>query len=264
MNTRAEPLLKLYCWNRSGHSAAALLCLQAKGLPFERAPVDLLRLEQYSPSFLAVNAAGQVPALVHGDSVVTQTNAILEYLDETFPEPALMPPDALGRWRVRVWAKMLNEDIAPSVSQLAWHRFTRSHLTGEQLARLRQDVSRIPIPERREVWMGACAEDADAAQLQFSQRKLEVVLARMEGELGHSPWLAGEQLSLADLQLYPWIVPIAKLLPEQLNAVTTPQIARWVEQMSAQPCVQLALGTSAQERDELLQLAPGPEHIRWG
>jgi glutathione S-transferase len=264
MNTRAEPPLKLYCWNRCGHSAIALLCLQAKGLRFERAHVDLLRLEQYSPSFLAVNAAGQVPVLVHGDSVITQTNAILEYLDETFPEPALMPHDALGRWRVRVWAKILNEDIAPSVSQLAWHRYTRSRLTGDQLAHLRRLVARISIPERREVWMSACAEEVDAAQVQFSERKLEVALARMEAELGHAQWLAGEQLSLADLQLYPLIAPVAKLLPEQLNAAATPQIARWMEQMSAQPCVQLALGTSAQDRDELLALAPGPEHIRWG
>jgi glutathione S-transferase len=159
---------------------------------------------------------------------------------------------------------MLNEDIAPSVSQLAWHRYTRSRLTREQLAHLRQEVSRIPIPERREVWMSACAEETDATQLRFSQRKLEVVLARMETELGHAHWLAGEQLSLADLQLYPLIAPVAKLLPEHLNAAATPEIERWLTQMRARPCVQLALGTTAQDRDELLQLAPGPEHIRWG
>lgn len=256
-------MLKLYHWKRCGHSAIARIALHAKGLAFESASVDLLRLEQYSPAFLARNAAGQVPVLEHDGSVITQTNAILEYLEDTFPQPALMPFDAVGRWRARVWSKILNEDIAPSVSLLAWHRYTRAHLSSEQLAHLRQEVARIPIPERREVWQSACADGSGAAQLEYSRCKLEIVLARMEAELTRAQWLAGEQVSLADIELYPLIAPLAKLLPEHLNEGATPHVLRWLERMKHQDCVQLALGSS-RDSDELLDLTPGPEHIRWG
>jgi len=256
-------MLKLYHWNRCGHSAIALMALHAKGLAFESAYVDLLRLEQYSAPFLARNASGQVPVLEHDGALITQTTALVEYLDETFPQPALLPRDAVGRWRARVWAKILNEDVSPSVHLLAWHRYTRPTLTGERLAQLRQQVLHIPIPERREVWQSACADESTATQLEYSRCKLEVVLARMEAELARTRWLAGEQLSLADIQLYPLIAPVVKLLPQHLNAVVTPHTSRWLERMSLQPCVQLALGSSM-DCDDLLQLPPGPEHIRWG
>jgi glutathione S-transferase len=257
-------MLKLYHWKRCGHSAIALIALHAKRLKFESAFIDLLRLEQYSTPFLTRNPLGHVPVLEHDGSLITQTTAILEYLDETFPQPALMPRDTLGRWRVRVWAKILNEDVAPSVHLLTWHGYTRASLSGEDLARLRQNASRIPIPERREVWARACADESATDQLEYSRRKLEVVLARMERELTGAHWLAGEHLSLADIQLYPMIAPVAKLLPEQLNPAVSPEVVRWLNQMGAQPSVERAMGSSAVDGEELLHFVPGPEHIRWG
>jgi glutathione S-transferase len=257
-------MLKLYHWKRCGHSAIALIALHAKHLAFESAFIDLLRLEHYSTSFLTRNPLGHVPVLEHDGALITQTSAILEYLDETFPQHALMPGDTVGRWRVRVWAKILNEDVAPSVHLLAWHAYTRPSLSGEELARLRQEAAQIPILERREVWASACADAPATDQLEYSRRKLEVVLARMERELGGAPWLAGEHLSLADIQLYPMIAPVVTLLPKQLNPAVTPQVVGWLKRMSAQPSVQLAMGSSAMDREELLHLVPGPEHIRWG
>lgn len=257
-------MLKLYHWNRCGHSAIALLCLHAKGLSFESHYIDLLEFEQYSPPFLALSAAGQVPVLVHGTTVITQTTAIAEYLDETFPESPLMPADALGRWKTRVWAKILNEDVAPSVSMLGWHLYTRARLSSEQLMHLREATARIPTGERREVWNRACAADPPSDQLLYSRRKLEVVLARMEAQISREAWLAGAQASLADLELFPMIAPLAQILPDQLNSSATPYLLDWLNRMRRQPVVQRALGTPATDVAESVCFAPGPEHIRWG
>jgi glutathione S-transferase len=257
-------MLKLYHWNRSGHSAIALLCLHAKGLPFESARIDLLALEQYSAAFLAISASGEAPVLVHDSTAITQTSALTEYLEETFPEPALMPTDPVARWKARVWAKILNEDISPSVSLLGWHRYTRPRFGEARLAQLREQVERIPIIERREVWRSACAQQVPSEQLLYSQRKLEAVLRRMETELSHGPWLAGPVLSLADIQLYPMIAPIAELLPQYLNRAATPHIGSWLDRMRALPTVEQALGSPTVKSEELLHFAPGPEHIRWG
>jgi glutathione S-transferase len=258
-------MLKLYHWNCAGHSAIALICLHAKGLQFESVFVDLLALEQYSPDFLRVSASGQVPVLVHDGRVIAQTTALTEYLDETFRQPPLMPADAVGRWKCRVWAKILNEDVSPSVSQIGWHGYTRAQLGAVPLAQLRRAASGIPIPERRELWNSACAEEDQAELILNSQRKLEGVLARMEAELSRHPWLAGPQFSLADIQLFPMIAPIEKMLPAHLNPATTPQIIQWLARMRAQPAVHRSLGSgSTLDRDELCNFAPGPEHIRWG
>jgi glutathione S-transferase len=258
-------MLKLYHWSPTGHSAIALICLHAKGLAFESVFVDLLAFEQYSPDFLRVSASGQVPVLVHDGKVITQTTALTEYLDETFPEPPLMPADAVGRWKCRVWAKILNEDVSPSVSQIGWHGYTRVQLGAAPLAQLRQAASGISIPERRDVWNTACAQEDQAELLLHSQQKLGGVLKRMETELSRNTWLAGSQLSLADIQLFPMIAPLQKMLPEHLNPGTTPQLIQWLARMRALPAVRKTLGSSSTfERDELCSFVPGPEQIRWG
>lgn len=69
--------------------------------------------EQRAPGYLAVNPQGMVSALVVGDDVLTQSLAICEYLDEVFPEPALLPRSAVARAKVRAAAQVIACDIHP-------------------------------------------------------------------------------------------------------------------------------------------------------
>jgi maleylacetoacetate isomerase len=69
--------------------------------------------EQTLPEYRSVNPLGLVPALVHGDRVIAQSVAICEYLDEVFPEPALLPADAPGRARVRCIVQSVASEIQP-------------------------------------------------------------------------------------------------------------------------------------------------------
>lgn len=106
--------MRLYTYFRSSAAYRVRIGLNLKGLAYEAVPVHLLRGggEQLLPSYRAVNAAGLVPALDDG-AILTQSLAILEYLDETHPEPALLPPDPLGRARVRALAQSIACDIHP-------------------------------------------------------------------------------------------------------------------------------------------------------
>jgi glutathione S-transferase len=255
--------LKLYHWTATGHSAVVLLCLRAKSLRFASVRVDLLSLEQYSPDILQLNPDGQVPILIHNGHVITQTTAIAEYLDESFPTPSLVPATNLGRWRMRVWLKIFNEDIAPSIARLAWFGVTRPHLGADYIATLRGRVAGIPVPERKGVWTLACAADVPEAQLQFSRRKLQTVITRLELELAKSPWAAGPTLSLADLHLFPMLVPVTQLLPDDLNSRATPHISRWLSRMWEQPVIGETFG-GPEAQSMLSQLAPGAEPVRWG
>lgn len=108
-------MLKLYTYFRSSAAYRVRIALNLKGLAWEGIPVHLLRGggEQFAPGYRALNPAGLVPTLVEEGETLTQSLAIIEYLDETHPEPPLMPADALGRARVRAIAHAIASDIHP-------------------------------------------------------------------------------------------------------------------------------------------------------
>ena len=100
---RAGKPLVLYGYWRSSAAYRVRMALNLKGLDFEQRHVHLVRDggEQHSEEYRALNPQGRVPTLLHGERVLTQSPAILEYLEEVFPEPALLPGDPDGRARVR-------------------------------------------------------------------------------------------------------------------------------------------------------------------
>ena len=109
--------MRLYSYFRSSASYRVRIALALKGLDYEYAAVHLVKNEQLQESFRAVAPAQLVPALVVGDApaevTLTQSLAIIEYLDETHPEPPLLPADPLGRARVRALALDVACEIHP-------------------------------------------------------------------------------------------------------------------------------------------------------
>ena len=109
--------LVLYGYWRSSAAYRIRIALNLKGLSYETRPVHLLRDggEQHAPDYKALNPQELVPCLLDGDRVLTQSLAIMEYLDEMYPEPetALLPVDARGRAQVRALAMVVTSDIHP-------------------------------------------------------------------------------------------------------------------------------------------------------
>ena len=107
--------LRLYSYWRSSAAYRVRIGLQLKQLPHEIVPVHLLRDggEQHSAEFHALNPQELVPVLKHGQRLVRQSLAILEYLEETFPDHPIMPATARDRARVRGIAQMVACDIHP-------------------------------------------------------------------------------------------------------------------------------------------------------
>lgn len=108
--------ITLYDYWRSSAAWRVRIGLNLKGLAYNSIPVHLVRDggEQHRPEYRALNPAGLVPALVHDGHAITQSLAILEYLDEAFPDTSrLLPADAAGRARVRALALAIAADTHP-------------------------------------------------------------------------------------------------------------------------------------------------------
>ena len=110
--------MRLYSYFRSSASFRVRIALALKKLDYEYVAIQLVKNEQLQPAFRAIAASQLVPALVvddpaQGEATLTQSLAIIEYLDETFPEPPLLPADALGRARVRAIALDIACEIHP-------------------------------------------------------------------------------------------------------------------------------------------------------
>lgn len=106
--------MKLYSYWRSTTSFRVRAALNLKGLAYEYAPINLVAGEQLGDEFAAVNPSKGVPALELDDgTVLTQSMAILSWLDETYPTPALLPADPIARAQVRAASDCIALDIHP-------------------------------------------------------------------------------------------------------------------------------------------------------
>ena len=105
--------MKLYNFFRSGTSHRLRIALNLKGIDYEYVPVDLRTEEHLGAEFRAVNPQAMVPALTEGDLTLIQSPAIIEWLEERYPTPALLPANAEDRARVRALAAIVGCDIHP-------------------------------------------------------------------------------------------------------------------------------------------------------
>ncbi|HYH21629.1 MAG TPA: maleylacetoacetate isomerase [Azospirillum sp.] len=127
--------MKLHNYYLSSASFRVRIALNLKGLPYEYLSHHLRRSEHRSPEFLALNPQGLVPALELDDgAVLTQSMAIIEYLEEAHPEPALLPHGLRERARVRALAQAIACDIHP-INNLRVLKYLESPLGHEQEAR---------------------------------------------------------------------------------------------------------------------------------
>lgn len=166
--------MKLHGYFRSSAAYRVRIALNLKGLAAEHLPHHLRKGEQSAPTYRALNPQGLVPTLEKSGAVLTQSLAIIEWLDETHPSPPLLPKDPLRRAKVRAFALAIACDIHP-VQNL------------KVLARLRQ----LGLPEEQVTEWAAWV----------NREGLAACEALLKGEKG--PFCFGDRPTIADLCLVP-------------------------------------------------------------
>ena len=167
----------LHGYWRSGTSYRTRIALNLKGLAYERHGIDLRQGDQRSEAYLRLNPQGLVPALEIEGAVLTQSPAILEWLEETHPNPPLLPSDPIARAQVRAMAALIGCDIHP-LNNLRVGKALREDFGADQAA--------------VDAWAARWITPGFAA--------LEALVARHGGG-----WCFGDAPTLADCYLIPQI-----------------------------------------------------------
>jgi len=250
------PDVTLYHWEPNANSGKPMLALMEKGVAFKSHYLDLLNFDQHRPEYLAINPQGTIPAMLHGDRVLTESTAIMEYVDEEFPGPRLMPENPRDRWRARWWMKFMDQWLGPSFSMIGWSVFVGPAVRSRDPQELEAAVERIPLPERRVAWRKAISGRFSEEEMAESRRRVELGIRLLEQELGKRRWLASDQYSLADINGFNLAYALPLSQPALSNDDVTPNTLRWLRAIYARPATRAcwAMGrTSLVTRAKILE-----------
>lgn len=231
-------MLELYHHGSSACAAKVRFALAEKQLQWTSRYVDILKGEQFRPDFLAINPKAVVPVLIHDGFVVSESTIICEYLEESFSANPIYPRDPPERALVRNWTKAVDEELHPACSAITYivsHRHTilRGGVTDFE-SFLRQGASEgLAARTLKWQWIQHGIEAPGAAdKIKLYDRYLH----KMERALADSEWLVGNQFSMADIAMAPYVNRLAALSMSGVwEGGRLPRVAAWFGQLRARP-----------------------------
>lgn len=206
-------MLVLYVARNSICTQKVLFTLSEKRLPFETRNIDLFAGEQYRPEYLAINPKGVVPALIHDGAVVTESTLICEYLDDTFPEPRLIPASPRERTLMRKWSKLVDEALFEATRELSFSAMFRERMRAMTDAQREARFTNVGDPGKRARFISTYELGVESPYVFQAIAAFEGAFRDMEKALAQSSsgWLVGSSMTLADINMMPFVARLAYL-----------------------------------------------------
>jgi glutathione S-transferase len=219
-------MLELYHNDMSTCAQKVRFALAEKGVSWQSRHLDLRARDHQTPEYLRLNPNAVVPTIVHDGIVIIESTVINEYIDDAFPGPALRPPEAVRRARMRLWTKQLDEGLHADTGVLSTSiafRYQKLEKGADEVEAL---INSVPEPAKRERVRANIMDGVDSRYFKDSVRRFDRLLSAMERALQAGPWLAGDEFSLADIAYAPYLVRLDHL---QLAALWRhrPRVAEW-------------------------------------
>lgn len=232
-------MLELYHHGSSVCAAKARFFLEEKGLEWTGHYLDILKGDQFTPEYQKLNPKAVVPTLVHDGQVIVESTVIGEYLDEAFPEPPLKPAGVADRARMRVWTKIIDEELHPACGEVTFvscHRHILRRLPPEELKRFLENASTRP---GEAVWRARRNQivelGLETPGIAAKFKLYEYYLHRIEQALEQGLWLAGERFSLADIGMTPYVNRLDMLGMSAMWTQSLPRVTDWFERIKSRP-----------------------------
>ncbi len=242
-------MLYLYQGSTSVCSVKVRVALAEKGLAFDGEVLDLQRGDQHRPDYAKLNPNEVVPTLVHDGKVVIESTLILEYLDEAFPEPPLMPVDPFARAQARLFMKKIDDGLHSACSTITFATANRKVLLRKTPDELTEHLAKIPNVDYRERQRLSIAHGLAAPHVAQALLTYEKYILDMETALVDGPYLTGSDYTLADAAATPYLFRADVLGLDGLWLERRPLVAAWYERIKARPSFQSAVVDPISEAD---------------
>ncbi len=234
-------MLELHHNGMSTCSQKVRLALAEKRLDWKSRHLDLRAGDQQKPAYVALNPRAVVPTLVHDGRPIRESNVILEYLEDAYPDPGLRPADAYGKAQMRLWTKRLDEghhDIATST--LSMGIAFRHQYLAKGVEAYEALIAKVPDPVRRERRREVIQHGTDAATFRTAVGMWLRLLDDMDAALAANDWLAGPVYTIADAAFTPYLTRL-----EHLNVLGflegRPHVRAWYERLKARASYKTAI-----------------------
>lgn len=238
----------LYHHGSSVCAAKVRFAMDEKGLPWDGVYIDILKGEQFTPEYLALNPKGVVPTLVHDDTVIPDSTVIIEYLDQICPDNSVHPSDPWERAQARYWTKAVDEDLHPACGAVTFvcsHRHTVLKNLGPD--GVKEFLASTPKASVTAHWKDL--KDSyvrygfDAPGASDKVKLYDSYLHKMETALsGGQDWLVGNTFSIADIAMTPYVNRLAMMSMRGLwENGRLPNVENWFARIEARPNFQRCL-----------------------
>lgn len=236
-------MIELYDNPVSTSAQKVRLVLAEKGIFFKSHILNLQAGDQFDPEFLKINPSAHVPALLHDDHVLTETNVICEYLDDAFPEPPLRPKSAYDRAVMRGWTEQTISWCIVMINNInvgiVFAPMVKSHKTPEEVE---EQINAVPNSTQRERQHSLYDQGASSPLVARGIKRYYNLIGEIDAAVQqHGPWLAGDSFSLADTGIFPYVNRLHDLQWDRLWQGRSAYLD-WYERVKARPSFEQVIG----------------------
>ena len=248
-------MLKLYHYGNSVCSQKVRMALFEKGVVWESHEVNLFTNAQYDPEYLKLNPKAYVPTLIHDGNAIRESTLICEYLDEAYPDPSLSPSVPSERAQMRLWAKAVDEGLFEGVvvfSFSAMFRQMMKKMTPEQREQRFRNVGDVA---RRDRFMSTYEDGVESPYVLRGIGAYEIAFKMIDEALASGEeWLSGNNFSLAEINLAPFVARLEYLQILNHWIADRPLVQSWWQRVKDRPCFQAEISTKlkSDEIDEMI------------
>lgn len=235
---RTANSLELYQFGDSPCCMKVRMALAEKKLPWRERFIRSWQFDHHQPDYLGINPHGTAPTLVHRGQPITQSNVIIEYLDEAFPDPVrLKPSDPMQIARMRQWMADEQDHLFKHIIVLSFNLMMRLRVEAFGLEQLTAWSKRIPDQVRAQDYLQRVTSPPNDTSMKIAQENLRKHMKRLDQELEKSggPWVCGETFTLADICLAPIFDRIEWLDLETIWE-DLPKTTEWYDRVRLRPC----------------------------
>lgn len=224
--------IHLYHAGVSNCSMRVRITLEEKGLPWTSHHLNILKKEHITPEYFGINPNGLVPTLVHDGKVIIESDDIIEYLDETFPEPALRPPEGPDRDAMNAW---LHRATSIHLSAVKTHiyekriRGTMAHSAEENERYERLQANQKLLEFHHKSNNDSFSQD----ELDAATATLDACFSDLNDALAGREWLVGGRFSLADIAWVPLHYTLHVLTGYSFAGLAN--LTEWARQIEERP-----------------------------